>query len=324
MPGFRSGVAAALAVLAGCHRDHPQSMLHPASSASAEVAWLWWFLFAVCTAVFLITMMLLVAALVARPREDGEAPLGHGFIVVSGILLPAIVLVVILVVSVRSQVALQIPETRHTVRVVGHQWWWEVHYPDHQIVTANEIHIPVGEPVLIELQARDVIHSLWVPNLMGKTDLLPEKKTYTWLQANREGVFRGQCAEYCGGPHAMMGLLVIALPPDEFDAWIAERQQPPPPPDTELLQRGQQAYFRGGCHNCHAIRGTAAAGRRGPDLTHMGSRRTIGAAILPNNTGNLAGWIANPQALKPDNLMPNSHLPSDDLHALVAYLQSLQ
>jgi cytochrome c oxidase subunit II len=181
----------------------------------------------------------------------------------------------------------------------------------------------VGEPVLIELQAADVIHSFWVPNLAGKTDMLPEKRTYAWLIADRPGIFRGQCAEYCGGPHALMAFVVVALAPDDFEAWVAERQQPTPAPDSSELQRGQQAFFQAGCHNCHAIRGTAAVGRRGPDLTHMGSRQTIGAGILPNNTGNLSGWIANPQAIKPANLMPNSHLDSEDLHALTAYLQSL-
>lgn len=329
--------------MSGCHRDHDQSMLHPAAEASAHIAWLWWVLFGICTAVFGGVMLLLWVAIgrpSSKPADVATAdlaslgsgrrasrpvsPLGNGFVIMSGIVFPAIVLVGILILSVNSQVVLTPPETTRTVRVVGHMWWWEVRYPDEQIVTANEIYIPVGEPVRIELRSADVIHSLWVPNLQGKMDLLPDKTNETWLQADRPGRFRGICAEYCGVQHAKMGLVVVALPRDEYDQWIARHQQPPATEETELVSRGREVFFASTCHNCHAIEGTSAVGVRGPDLTHLGSRQTIGAGLLPNNRGNLIGWIANPQALKPGNLMPRTHIDADDLHALAAYLESLK
>ncbi|MEX0717842.1 MAG: cytochrome c oxidase subunit II [Planctomycetaceae bacterium] len=321
-----SGTLAAV-LLSGCHREHVQSVLHPASADSAEVAWLWWLLCGVCAAVFLVVVVLTGIA-VARPRaSDGPPALGHRFIVMSGIVVPSLVLFVLLVIALRSQASLRPPEEGPTIRVIGHQWWWEVEYPEEGIVTANELHIPVGVPVRIELRAGDVIHSFWVPNLNGKMDMLPERDNVTWLHADRPGVYRGQCAEYCGTQHALMALEVIALPQAEYDEWIAARQPPRPAPSPErvaVLRHGQQVFFEAGCSKCHAIRGTATTSEKGPDLTHIGSRRTIGAALLPNNRGNLAGWIANPQALKPGNLMPPTHLESADLHALVAYLESLK
>jgi cytochrome c oxidase subunit II len=314
-----------LLLLMGCHHDHRQSMLHPASPASAQIAWLWWVLFAVCTAVFVIVMILLAAAIFhRRDQPQRQSPLGNKFIIVSGIVLPAIILFGLLVISVRSQVSLGMPETQLTIRVIGHMWWWEVHYPDQRIVIANEIYIPVGEPVRVELISADVIHSLWVPNLQGKMDLLPEKTNVTWLSSDRAATFRGICAEYCGVQHALMGIVVVALPRDEFDQWVADRQQPPAVEETEGVRRGREVFFESTCHNCHAIAGTAAVGVRGPDLTHIGSRQTIGAGLLPNNRGNLSGWISNPQALKPGNLMPRTHIPSEDFQALIEYLESLK
>ncbi len=337
------GVVTAFLALAGCHADHRQSMLHPASSASSEIAGLWWFLFAVCTTVFVVVIGLLLMAIWGRPSasqppsdargssgQDGSlataprSPLGHRFIVVSGIIVPSLVLVALLVVSVRAQVALATPEPDFTIRVVGHMWWWEVRYPEHQIVTANEIIIPVGEPVRVELTSADVIHSLWVPNLQGKMDMLPGKINTTWLASNRTGTFRGQCAEYCGVQHALMGLHVRVLPRDEFDAWVADRQRAPKVEQTDSIRRGREVFFDVGCDSCHAIAGTEATGPRGPDLTHVGSRERIGAGLLPNNRGNLGGWISNPQAIKPGNLMPRTHIPAEDLHPLLDYLESLQ
>ena len=300
-------------------------MLHPAGAASTQIAWLWWVLFGICTAVFVMVMILLAVAILRRPREPPEkSPVGHRFIICCGIVAPAVILLALLIVSVKAQVALTMPETRLTVRVVGHMWWWEVQYPDEQILTANEIHIPVGEPVRVELVSADVIHSLWVPNLQGKMDLLPDKTNVTWLSADRAGIFRGVCAEYCGVQHAMMGLVVVALPRNEFDDWIAARRNPSIVEETETIRRGREVFFESTCHNCHAVAGSPAVGVRGPDMTHMGSRLTIGAGLLPNNRGNLSGWISNPQSLKPGNLMPRTHIGSRDLHALIEFLESLK
>jgi len=315
----------AVVLLTGCHSEHNQSVLHPASPASEHIAWLWWVLFGVCTAVFVAVMILLALAIAPRSRQPvPRSPIGNKFIVVCGIVLPAMILFGLLVATLRAQVALQMPRTEMTVRVTGHMWWWEVEYPDHGIITANEIHLPVGEPVRVELVSADVIHSLWVPNLQGKMDLLPDKINVTWLAAERSGVFRGQCAEYCGVQHALMGLVVVASPRAEFDQWVADRQQPEAVEETELVRRGREVFFESTCHNCHSIAGSEAVGIRGPDLTHLASRQTLGAGLLPNNRGNLSGWISNPQALKPGNLMPHTHIESEDFQALIAYLESLK
>lgn len=307
-------------LLAGCHGGHNQSMLHPAGEAAGRIAWLTWVLVGVCAAVFAVTMGLLVAAVVRRSSR----PLGNRFIAWAGLIIPAVILTAILVASVRAQVALKAPKAADDrVRVVGHMFWWEVHYPRHGISTANEIHIPTGRPVLVELTSADVIHSFWVPNLNGKADLLPGQTHRTWLQGDRPGVYRGVCAEYCGTQHAKMAFEVIALPPDEFDAWVADRQRPHPEPEGEAA-RGKEVYFATACHNCHAIRGTASQGLVGPDLTHVGSRRTIGAATLPNTHDNLLRWVRNPQLDKPGNRMPHSTLPDADLAAVVTYLESLK
>lgn len=323
------------ALLAGCQGQwgtDVQSALHPAGRAAESIESLWWFLCILLTAVFAITLLLLGLALLTRPNPARPGPpLGPTrFVVLSGIALPALILVVLLFASVTTTVALRPPEPGLTIRVVGHRWWWEVHYPDLGIDTANELHIPVGVPVRIELEARDVIHSFWAPNLAGKMDLVPGGVNVFWLQADRPGTFRGQCAEYCGIQHALMGFYVVALPPDEFDAWARRMLSPPTlaeaAPDPPLAERGRELFFSpaAGCYACHAIKATPAVGDVGPDLTHMGSRLSIGAATLPNTSENLAKWILNPQAFKPGNLMPATPLAADDLDALVAYLESLE
>lgn len=320
------GVLALLALLlAGCHAEHVQSSLHPAGPAAEHIAWLWWILLAVCTPVFMLVVVLTLLAIWRRPGSSRPSePLGNRFIVICAIILPAIILFFFLFVSLEAMVTLEEPEEVVTIRVVGHQFWWEVHYPDHGIETANEIHIPVGAAVRLELQAADVLHSFWVPNLAGKRDLLAEHPNTFWIQADRPGTYRGQCAEYCGVQHALMAFYVVALPAEEFRAWLEEKQQPRPEPANEELARGREVFFQRGCNNCHAIQGTSARANVGPDLTHFGSRLSIGAGTLPNNHGNLAGWIVDPQAAKPGNRMPRSYLPADELHLLLDYLMSLQ
>lgn len=317
-------LGAALAAT-GCHADHRQSMLHPESAAAAEIAWLWWLLLAICAAVFFVVVLLTGLAVWKRPSgAAAPAPLGNRFILICGAVIPAMILAGILYASVRTQVALRMPETDLTIRVIGHQWWWEVVYPDAEIVIANELVIPAGAPVRLELLAADVIHSLWVPNLNGKTDLIPDKVNLMWLTADRPGVFRGQCAEYCGVQHALMALRVVALERDAFDDWIRARQQPVAGPRTAAQRRGERVFMQEACHNCHAIRGTPAVGTRGPDLTHLKNRRTLAAGVLPNTRENLKDWIADPQRHKPGNLMPRTILSPDDLAALVDYLDALE
>jgi cytochrome c oxidase subunit II len=211
-----------------------------------------------------------------------------------------------------------------TIRVIGHMWWWEVRYPEQRIVTANEIHIPAGQPVRLELTSADVIHSFWVPRLHGKRDLIPGLETVFWIQADEPGVYRGQCAEYCGTQHANMAFHVVALPKEQFDAWLAAPGKARPSPANADGSPGYRVFLKAGCGQCHAIDGTPAIGTAGPDLTHVGSRGSIGAGMLPNNRGNLAGWVANPQAIKPGAKMPRTYLSGDDLMALVSYLEGLK
>jgi cytochrome c oxidase subunit 2 len=214
------------------------------------------------------------------------------------------------------------------IRVTGHQWWWEVQYrdslPQNWITTANEIHVPVGRPVVVELRSTDVIHSFWPPNLTPKRDLIPGDENSIWFQAESAGVYRGQCAEYCGHQHAKMGFLVIADPPDQFARWVAQQRDTAKTPSDSLVSRGQEVFLASSCVMCHAIAGTPAGSRVGPDLTHLASRRTIAAGTLPNSRGNLAGWILDPQLFKPGVRMPPTQLRPDDLQALLAYLESLE
>lgn len=313
----------AAAGLVGCAGERTQSVLHPASPAAASVARLWWVLLAVCGGYSLLVVVLLLVAVFRQPRQPGAPPRygGRVFIVTGGIAVPAVILVGFLFVSLQTTTALQTPETALTIRIGGRQWWWRIEYPDQTIVTANEIHIPVGEPVALELTSSDVIHSFWVPELQGKIDLLPWRTTTFWIEAERPGVFRGQCAEYCGLQHAHMALEVVALPPSEFAAWVRERQNAA---GDAAVEAGHQIFLSAGCGSCHTVRGTDAAGKVGPDLTHVGSRRTIGAGLLRTNYGNLSGWIANPQALKPGIKMPPTPLEPEELHLLVEYLADLE
>ena len=214
------------------------------------------------------------------------------------------------------------------VEVTGNQWWWHVRYinddPRLIFVTANELHIPVGRPVMIRGTSHDVIHSFWVPNLQGKRDLIPSRITTEWIQADRAGRYRGQCAEFCGLQHAHMALWVVAEPENQFQAWMAHQLQPAATPSDAAQQRGQQVFLEGACAMCHAIEGTSAAGQVGPDLTHFGSRLAIAAGPRPNNKGELAGWLVDPQNIKPGNHMATVPVSPDDLQALLAYMGSLQ
>jgi len=215
-----------------------------------------------------------------------------------------------------------------TIKVRGLQWWWGIEYfgstPDQRFETANEIHIPVGRKVRLQLEGLDVIHSFWVPSLAGKQDLVPGRPNELTIRAERPGVYRGQCAEFCGLQHAHMAFFVIAEEQAAFDEWArSQRQDAAAAPDAEA-NAGQQAFLSKQCAACHTIRGTAAGGTTGPDLTHVGGRKTIAAGLLETTRGSLAAWIADPQTLKPGNNMPMVPLSADELRAISAYLASLK
>ena len=196
--------------------------------------------------------------------------------------------------------------------------------PHGRFTTANEIHVPVGEPVLFVLNAQDVIHSFWVPSLAGKKDLIPGYTQSMWFQADTAGVYRGQCAEFCGLQHAKMALHVVAEPKAQYRQWVERQRESAAIPTDSVTRRGREIFLVGQCAMCHSIQGTAAASNAGPDLTHLASRRTIAAGTLPNTRGALAGWIVDPQRIKPGTRMPPNLLRPQDLDALLTYLQSLE
>ncbi len=305
------------------------STLSPRGPAAARLADLWWVLFSVAAVVFVIVMGLLTYALFRSRGNGGRTALGEGrtFVTVGGAVVPALILTGVMIYTVDVQRAISVPrdEPALIIEIVGHQWWWEVTYPDYGFTTANEIHIPVGEPVLLKLTSADVIHSFWAPQLQAKLDLLPGQTNTTWISADSAGIFRTECAEFCGLQHAHMGMMIVAEPVEQLTDWLAGQQELPEiVTDDPVLLEGQQVFMGSACVYCHTIRGSTATGKVGPDLTHLASRLTIGAGMFPNNRGHLAGWILDSQALKPGNEMPSVYLDPTSLHALLRYLESLE
>ncbi|MES2123373.1 MAG: cytochrome c oxidase subunit II [Gemmatimonadota bacterium] len=285
------------------------------------------------TVVFLVVLGILATALWRRRTASGDlsgpAPAAneHRWVIGGGLILPVLVLTGVFIatlVSLRGLGADDDGAPPPDIIVIGHQWWWEIRYPVAGVVTANELHLPVGSPVRVELQSADVIHSLWVPNLEGKTDLIPGQRNHMTLAADTAGVYRAQCAEFCGLQHAHMALTVIAEDSSVYARWVQHAKQPAPPPADPAATRGQAAFFAHSCAFCHTIRGTSAGGRAGPDLTHLGGRRTLAAGTLTNTTGNLAGWISNPDRLKPGSKMPPIAVDAASLQAIIHYLESLK
>lgn len=304
----------------------PPPILDPAGPYATSISLLAWVLFAISAAVLLLVLAALYVALFGRSQLRAKLG-GTTAVWLGGIALPIAVLTVLLIygLSLTRQLSDPIVGNEMRVRVTGEMWWWRVAYLDNSgreiIHDANELHIPAGRPIVLELQSADVIHSFWVPRLSGKLDMIPGRRNLMRIQADKPGVFGGQCAEYCGGPHALMGFTVVAHEPETFARLIQarlSRQAAEPGPSA-----GSQLFESVGCAACHRIAGTSANGLAGPDLTHVGSRRTLGAGILPNNRGTLMGWIGNSQAIKPNNRMPPyTVLTSEQLTELAAYLET--
>jgi cytochrome c oxidase subunit II len=314
------------------------STLNPHGPAATHLAELWWVMFGFGTAVFLLVIVLLFAALLRGRRANSatapESPRfdeGRSWPIWGGMILPFIVIGIVFGYNIYTLAAVENPNGKADVKieVVGRRWWWEVKYPDEGVTTANEIHIPVGKAVEIKLQSADVIHSFWVPELHGKMDLIPTRINKIVIQADQAGVYRGQCAEFCGLQHAHMGLLVVAQSQADYDNWVKIQHQPAAAPTDQIAQQGQQVFVSAGCVFCHTVRGLEdkeidrSSVDLGPDLTHLDSRLTIASASLEKNRGNLAGWIVDAQHVKPGSLMPNMYLNSEDLQALLAYLETL-
>jgi len=306
-----------------------QSVLHPAGPDAAIIAHLSWILFGGAAVIFVAVMALLVMSV----RPDKRPVATRWWIAGAGIAFPVVVLSALLVWSTWRSAELTPQSSRGamSIGVTAKMWWWEVRYHDpasgREVVSANEIRIPTGRPVYVGLTSTDVIHSLWVPALNGKMDTVPGRVNGLTLQADKPGIYRGQCAEYCGEQHARMALYVVAMTPDEFARWLAREAQPAPAPGDALIERGRAAFLEQRCQSCHTIRGVAGAehARLGPDLTHVGGRTHIAAGTLRNHRGTLAGWIADPQAIKPGARMPAAtDIDGATLQALAAYLEQLK
>jgi cytochrome c oxidase subunit 2 len=318
----------------------PHNALDAMGPQAAHIVDLWRIFLWVCTAVFVAILAGLAYVLWRRPRAANDTPPDLSSVNraeprtrrnVTGAVAASVLLLLALIVSSvftdRALARLPLVDAVN-IEVTAHQWWWTARYvnggPSESFETANEIHIPVGRPVVMKLKADDVIHSLWVPNLAGKKDLIPGRTALMELRADQPGVYRGQCAEFCGYQHALMGLLVTADPPAQYEAWQQSQRAPAAQPADARAQRGKAVFESTACAMCHSIQGTLAQGRHAPDLTHLASRQTLAAGTLPNNPQALGAWITDPQIYKPGNNMPKVPMSPQDLDALVAYLGSLK
>jgi len=309
----------------------------PAADRISHLSWLMTILFLVTIAI----MWVLIAWASVRRKGTLEehAPIdaggGQGWIAVGGLAIPLAVLCFIFVLGLKLLASFPIhdPMNQHAIKpdivVIGHQWWWEVHYVDGPInehfTTANEIHIPVNQPVMFELRSQDVIHSFWIPSLHGKVDLIPGHPNYVQIEASHPGNYTGECAVFCGEQHAHMRLLVVAQSAEDYQAWEQAQVKPAAPPQSPAAQAGEQLFLSGPCSMCHSVRGTPAGGHVAPDLTHLASRQFIASDSFPNNTAYLESWATHAQSLKPGCLMPDlTQFSGTQLQQLVAYLQQLK
>jgi cytochrome c oxidase subunit 2 len=314
----------------------PRSIFDPAGPAARQVSRLGAFVL-IAFSITTVVMWILVWYVAYRRRGtlSEHAPIDAGgginWILIGGFAVPAVVLAIVFVVTLRSMSAfpLEARDAEPDLRVIGHQWWFEVEYRmgglPQWVTTTTEIHLPVGTPVDIALQSRDVIHSFWIPELHGKVDLMPDFENHMRVQADRPGRYGGQCAEFCGPQHANMRLEVVAETPAEFARWLAAQRAPAAVPESPDAVRGRQVFERQACAMCHTVRGTAAKGRIGPELTHVASRRRVAGGMLENTPDNLRTWVVAAQTLKPGAQMPNLPMIDDDqADALVAYLRTLR
>jgi cytochrome c oxidase subunit 2 len=318
----------------------PHDVLQPAGVQAEQILQLWHVITWTCTAVFAAILAALLFALWRSPRSNRDTPPDLSVVdsaeagprrsvmlAVVGSTIGLFALVIASVYTDRAIARMSLVDAVN-IEVTAHQWWWTVRYINGPVsdtfVTANEIHVPVGKPVVVTLKADDVIHSLWVPSLAGKKDLIPGRTSRMQFRADQPGVYRGQCAEFCGFQHALMGLLVIAEPQAQFDAWAAAQRKPAAEPPDALAVRGRELFLSQSCAMCHAVQGTLANAQHAPDLTHLASRQTIASVALPNTPADLAAWISDPQKIKPGTNMPATQLSQDDLAALVSYLGTLK
>lgn len=301
--------------------------MHPAGVGAAQTAQLFWWMAAGAAVLWLLVVGMAVYATFVNPERHSRR-FAMGIVTIGGIVVPVVVLAGLLVYSLRLMPALMAPGDGLVITVSGERWWWRVRYeaPGRApVISANEIRLPAGQRVEFRLLSPDVIHSFWIPSLGGKIDMIPGRENRLVLHPERVGDFRGVCAEYCGTAHALMAFSVKVMAPAAFDEWLAQQAAPARPPAGELAQRGQAKFLQQGCGACHRIAGTRATGVIGPDLTHLGSRATLGAGTLPMSRDNLRRWIAHTGAVKPGVLMPSyGMLDEATLTAIATYLAELQ
>jgi cytochrome c oxidase subunit 2 len=317
-------------LLTGCGGNR-QSTLDPHSNPARDITTLWWGMLAAAGVVF-AGVLLLIGLSILRRRREGMPVLGGDetritkLVVGFGIVIPVVTLSVLFYIAdigvVNATDAPGPGQTRMTIDVVGRQWFWEARYPASGAVTANEIHIPVRTPIKVVLTSPDVIHSFWVPELNKKVDAIPGYRNDLLLYADKPGVYRGQCAEFCGLQHAKMAMAVYADPPQRFNAWL--RGEAKPVAAAAQQNPGFQAFTQNDCGSCHTLRGTSARGNIGPDLTHLMTRKTLGALTIPNTRSDLDAWVRNPQQFKPGNKMPDLNIPSAQFTQLMTFLRSLE
>jgi cytochrome c oxidase subunit II len=315
-------------VLSACSSE--QSALHPSGDEAERVNTLFWVM-TIGGTVIMVGVMALAAVAVFGSDRVRNWLARERLIIGGGLVFPAVTLTALLaygLVLLASRESAAESADEAFARITGEQWWWRIAYQladGSRVESANELRVPVGTPVALALDTADVLHSFWVPNLAGKLDMVPGRTNVLTINATKAGVSRGQCAEYCGGAHAFMSFHVVAMPPAEFDAWLAAEAGPAVKPSSPELQRGAELFVETGCGACHTIRGTAAIGTIGPDLTHVGGRRWIAAATLPSTAEAFASWIRNNQHIKPENKMPPFDIIEDAELALLAhYLESLK
>lgn len=307
----------------------------PAGPVAGEIAELMWLMTWLGGAVFVLVMAVLVVGLL-RGRQPAVEP-GSAeteriessqtrWIVGGGVVLPVVIVTVVFALTLVTMMAVSREPGGEAVviEVVGHQWWWEIEYPESGVVTANEIHIPIGRPVELHLRSADVIHSFWVPALGGKLDLLPDKTNTLVLEADEPGEYRGVCAEFCGLQHAKMAFVAVAMTEDDYQSWLQQEKEPAREPSGAMARRGLEIFGEQECGLCHTVAGTGADGDNGPDLTHIASRGTLAAATLPNTPEHLGQWMGDPQRFKEGTQMPAVELSDSDMEALIAYLGSLE
>ena len=325
---MRGSLSVAVVLLGGCAWDGARSTLVARSDFARQILGLYGLITWACIGIALVVCLLLGWVLL-RYRERPAAPAprqtrGHTLLELGWTVAPALVLLVIAVPTIQVIFRTQAPLKPGALEVVvrGLQWWWEFRYPALGVVTANELHLPSGRPALLRLQGADVIHSFWVPQLGGKRDVVPGRVNLIALTPDTPGEYTGQCAEFCGASHALMGLRVIVDGPEAFDRWVAAQKAPPVEAGGHAAD-GRAVYARSACVGCHTIRGLSA-GTLGPDLTHVGSRKTLGAGLLPNTPDTLVAWLLDPGRLKPGVKMPRLPLTEGEARALATYLLSLK